>query len=178
MIAAAALLALAGPAAAVCRGAPQPPAGAYLADDTLHRTLRAEIGVAMPTAPERIAIYAAGGHLQTTRISAIATRQPDGRWQVDMVERSKIWVDSARSTDAPQIVRLLSTYDGGKVDDLLGTSSFWHEAPASAESQGAPHYGLMTRTIDIVTPACTRRETFTDHPPALIEQLIERVTAR
>ncbi|WP_143051859.1 hypothetical protein [Sphingomonas palmae] len=76
----AALLALTGPAAAVCKGAPQAPAADYLADENAHRALRDEMGVPMPTAPEHITIYAEGGHLETTRISIVATRAPDGRW--------------------------------------------------------------------------------------------------
>jgi hypothetical protein len=80
LIAAAALLALAGPAAAaVCRGAPPAPAAEYLADETAHRALRAELGIPMPTDPEHITIYTMGGHVGVTvQTSIVATRRPDG----------------------------------------------------------------------------------------------------
>lgn len=92
MIVAATLLALAGPAATVCKGAPQAAAAGYLADETAHRALRDEIGVAMPTGPEHVTIYAEGGHLETKRVSIVAIRGPEGRWHSDAIGRRKIWV--------------------------------------------------------------------------------------
>ncbi|WP_298815258.1 hypothetical protein [uncultured Sphingomonas sp.] len=176
MIAAAALLALAGPAAAVCKAAPQARAVDYLADENAHRQLRGELGVTVPTAPEHIMIYAAGGHLSTTRISIVATRGFDGRWHTDAVGRSKIWVEGAAPSDLPHLTRTLSVADSSKVDALLATSALWQQRLSDESDGGPPPLGLMTRTIDVVTPRCAQRWLVAGNEPPLVAELDRLIT--
>lgn len=176
MIAAAALLALAGPSAATCAGAPRGSANDYLADEAAHRALRAEMAVPMPTDPIHVTIYAAGGHLATTRISIVATRGPDGEWRSDAVGRSKIWVENAQASDMPRVARTLPAADGAAIDALLDDPAFWRERTAERSDAGPPPLGQMVRTIDVVTPNCARRVVAMGDEPRLLEQLDRLIT--
>ncbi|WP_019516252.1 hypothetical protein [Sphingomonas sp. Mn802worker] len=178
MIAAAALLALAGPAAAVCKGAPQAPAADFLADETAHRALRDETGVAMPTDPEHITIYAAGGHLATTRISIVATRAADGLWHTDAVGRSKIWVEGAMPSDMPHVTRTLSIEDGARIDALLDQPAFWRQELSARDNEGPPPLGLMVRRIDVVTPNCAQHWATAGDQPSMLAELDALITPK
>lgn len=178
MIAATVLLALAGPAAAVCKGAPRAPAADFLADENAHRALRDEMGVPMPTAPEHITIYTEGGHLATTRISIVATRSPDGRWHSDAIGRSKIWVEGATPSDMPRVARTLSADDSQKIDALLERPAFWRQQVTPRTGDGPPSYDLMPRRIDVVTPSCAQRWITAGDQPALLAELDALVTPR
>lgn len=159
MIAAAVLLALAGPSAATC-----PTARARAVDaDALagmvepHRALRHELGVGLPDAPTRVMIYSEGGHLATTRISIVAVRDAAGQWRTDAVGRSRIWVEDAPPDDMPHLARTLSIKDGRAVDTILANPAFWRETASSPHEAGPPPRGYASRNVAIVTPACVRR---------------------
>jgi hypothetical protein len=176
LIAGAVLLALAGPGAAVCANIAEAPAGTFLADDNAHRALRAELGVATPTDPEHITIYAEGGHLATSRISIIATHRPDGRWAVDAVGRSKIWVDGATPSDMPHVTRVLSVEDGEQIDWLLDNPAFWHSRVADRDERAPPLRGEIPRRIAALTPNCAQHWVTSGNAPPLVALLDRLIT--
>jgi len=130
----------------------------------------------MPTSPEHITIYAEGGHLETTRISIVATRAPDGRWRSDAIGRSKIWVESATPSDMPRVTRALSAEDSRKIDALLKRPAFWRQQLIPRTFDGPPPLGLMSRQIDVVTPQCSQRWVTVGNQPALLAELDALVT--
>ncbi|MBW6524833.1 hypothetical protein KZ810_15140 [Sphingomonas sp. RHCKR47] len=179
MIAAAALLALAGPSAAVCRGAPPAPAAKYLADETAHRALRAELGIPMPTDPEHITIYTAGGHVGVAvQTSIVATRRPDGAWEVNAVERYKQAGNSTAATGSVPRLRTLSAADGNNLDSLLAMRAFWYEPPdGRAWPVPPPDLRRSELTIDVVTPMCSRRASVSERGPApLLAEVLQLLT--
>jgi len=121
LIAAAALLARAGPTAAVCMGAPNASAADYLRDEQLHRALRTEMNVPVPIGPVRVMIFAAGGHLATTRISVIAVRGAGGQWNTDAEGRDQVWIEGAPPHDWAPIRSALPLDTGRQVDAFSTT---------------------------------------------------------
>jgi hypothetical protein len=178
LIAAAALLALAGPTAAVCPSArPDSVSALDLArDDLAHRSLRRALKVATPRSPVRIAVFDEGGHMVTTRTSIIASRDADGRWRTTSVGRSEIWIGGATPMDLPQFDRTLSIDQGRRIDELLAEPAFWREAPLVEDGSRPPPLGQIIRTVDVITPHCVRRVVSLTYQPPLLAEINYLVT--
>jgi hypothetical protein len=175
LIAAAALLALAGPTAAVCNGAPNASAADYLRDEQLHRTLRAARGVLMPTAPQRVTIYAIGGQVGfETQASSVAIRGGNGQWHTDTITRIR-YFGSALPADASYPTgSALPAVIGERLDTILASRRFWRESPRSRPKVAIPPLHPTELTIDVVTPACRRRVVVVaGNVPPLLAQIVE-----
>ena len=159
MIAAAVLVALAGPTAKTCPTARSSAtaAGTIVSGIAPHRALRQELGVALPEAPTRVLMYSEGGHLQTTRMSIVAVRDATGRWSTDAVGTSWVWTMNVPPRDMPHLTRVLPAADGHAVDALLRNPAFWREAEHASNNPDPSLRGLMSRRITVLTPYCVHQ---------------------
>lgn len=118
-----------------------------------HADLRKELGAPLPTAPTRITLWGAGGHLATVRISILATRAPDASWHVSTVRQSTIWIDGAAPDNSIAPDRVLTADKGSRLDAMLADPCLYAEPDDfSAPWKGAPPLGVLVGVLEITTP--------------------------
>lgn len=84
-----------------------------------HEIFRRSLGLTVPDGRPRILWYGNGGDLETTTISVIVVRKPDGIWHIDGVGQSQIWIKDAKPSRLPNIDRDLSAADSRKLDAMI-----------------------------------------------------------
>lgn len=114
-----------------------------------HLALRASLKAPMLEGQHRILRYASGGDLSTTTYSLVAVRAADGKWIVDTVGQSRIWIKGAIPTPIAPSHRTLSAEDSRKVDAALENPCLY----TGPTFQNDPHVvGGLYNTLEVETP--------------------------
>jgi hypothetical protein len=115
-----------------------------------HRTLRDALHVLMPEGTTRILWYANGGDLATTTFSVIAVRGAGGRWHIDGVGQTLIWIQGAQPTPLPRFERELSAEESLRLDHLLD-DPYLYAGPTFLRDPNIMAGGLFS-TLEVETP--------------------------
>jgi hypothetical protein len=116
-----------------------------------HRSLRAAHHLPLPEGSTRILWYANGGDLATTTFSVVAVRSGEGRWHVDGVGQTQIWIQGAQPTPMPRLKRDLDAEESRRLDALLEDPCLY-AGPTFLRDPTIIAGGLFG-TLEIETPA-------------------------
>jgi hypothetical protein len=115
-----------------------------------HKKLREELHALIPDASSRISLYELGGDLATTYRSVVATRDKDGRWKIDTVGKSKIWIETATPSIFPQTQITLDQVKNLKLEKLLGDKCLYASPTNFVSSKIG--VGTLGKVMEIETP--------------------------